>query len=165
MNEPLAEMFRQNLWANLRLLDVCSKLSEEQLEATVAGTRGTIRETLLHNLGADGRYAARLRGTPVDGTVNERTPWTGIEPLKASAKATGEALVQLALAFSEERWLSGSQERRAFRVAASLLLVQAFNHGTEHRSQVNTVLTQLGIEPPALDGWTYGEDTGRFVWE
>ena len=36
-----------------------------------------------------------------------------------------------------------------------LFLLQAVNHGTEHRSQVATIMTQLGVEPPEMDGWTY----------
>jgi uncharacterized damage-inducible protein DinB len=44
-----------------------------------------------------------------------------------------------------------------------LILIQAINHGTEHRSQVATILTQLGIQPPGMDGWTYFEDGGWMV--
>ena len=36
-----------------------------------------------------------------------------------------------------------------------VLLTQAINHATEHRSQIMATLTQLGITPPDLDGWTY----------
>jgi uncharacterized damage-inducible protein DinB len=37
------------------------------------------------------------------------------------------------------------------------------NHGTEHRSQVATILTQLGVEPPEMDGWTYFLASGHMV--
>jgi uncharacterized damage-inducible protein DinB len=37
-----------------------------------------------------------------------------------------------------------------------VILVQAFNHSTEHRSQICTVLTTLGIEAPELSGWEWG---------
>jgi uncharacterized damage-inducible protein DinB len=36
-----------------------------------------------------------------------------------------------------------------------------FNHGTEHRSQVATILTTLGIEPPELSGWEWGLASDR----
>jgi uncharacterized damage-inducible protein DinB len=45
----------------------------------------------------------------------------------------------------------------------SLFLLQAVNHGTEHRSQVATVLTQLGVEPPGMDGWTYFFESGHMA--
>lgn len=34
------------------------------------------------------------------------------------------------------------------------------NHATEHRAHAATVLTQLGIEPPPVDGWNFGEFGG-----
>jgi len=36
-------------------------------------------------------------------------------------------------------------------------------HGTEHRSQVSTILTSIGVTPPWLDGWAYGQARGRLV--
>jgi uncharacterized damage-inducible protein DinB len=38
---------------------------------------------------------------------------------------------------------------------AGIRLAQAIHHGTDHRSQVCTALTTLGIEPPAIDVWDY----------
>jgi uncharacterized damage-inducible protein DinB len=35
--------------------------------------------------------------------------------------------------------------------------------GTEHRSQVRTTLTRLGVEPPKIDVYDFGLDTGRVV--
>jgi uncharacterized damage-inducible protein DinB len=40
-------------------------------------------------------------------------------------------------------------------VPKTVLLTQAVNHATEHRAQIMAILTQLGIEPPELDGWSY----------
>lgn len=40
---------------------------------------------------------------------------------------------------------------------------QALHHGTDHRSQVCTALTELGAEPPAIDLWAFAEGNGRVV--
>ena len=40
-------------------------------------------------------------------------------------------------------------------------LAQALHHGTDHRSQICTALTTLGIEPPSIDVWDFGEQAGR----
>jgi uncharacterized damage-inducible protein DinB len=37
------------------------------------------------------------------------------------------------------------------------------HHGTDHRSQLCTALTTLGVEPPNIDVWAYGEEIGRVV--
>ena len=44
-----------------------------------------------------------------------------------------------------------------FRLAAAL------DHGTDHRSQICTALTTLGVEPLAIDVYSFGLDTRRVV--
>ena len=40
-------------------------------------------------------------------------------------------------------------------------LAQTLHHGTDHRSQICTAMTSLGVEPPGIDVWEYGFATGR----
>ncbi len=40
-------------------------------------------------------------------------------------------------------------------------LSQALYHGTDHRSQVCTALTSLGIEPPPIEAWDVAREDGR----
>ena len=42
-------------------------------------------------------------------------------------------------------------------------LAQALHHGTDHRSQISTILTAIGVTPPRLDAWAYGRARGRVV--
>jgi hypothetical protein len=42
-------------------------------------------------------------------------------------------------------------------------LAQAVHHGTDHRSQIATALTALGIEPPGIDLWDYAVQVDRVV--
>jgi uncharacterized damage-inducible protein DinB len=48
-----------------------------------------------------------------------------------------------------------------FHAPVGFRLAQVIHHGTDHRSQICTALTSLGIEPPEIDLWAYGEATGR----
>ncbi|RIK37445.1 MAG: hypothetical protein DCC55_24255 [Chloroflexi bacterium] len=59
---PLAELLHHHLWANLRLLDTCAALDEEQLGASTPGTFGSIRATLFHIARAEQSYLAHLTG-------------------------------------------------------------------------------------------------------
>ena len=43
-------------------------------------------------------------------------------------------------------------------VPKTILLTQAINHATEHRAQIMAILTQLGIQPPELDSWSYFDE-------
>lgn len=49
------------------------------------------------------------------------------------------------------------------RAPLSRIAGQAVQHGTEHRRQVCCLLRALGIEPPRLDGWGFGEAEGAVV--
>ena len=40
---------------------------------------------------------------------------------------------------------------------AIIILIQAINHGVDHRLQIATLLSQQGIEPPELDGRAYND--------
>jgi uncharacterized damage-inducible protein DinB len=55
------------------------------------------------------------------------------------------------------------QTRDGYRVEAWVVLVQVINHATEHREQIKSMLSALGITPPDLDGWSYGEAAHALV--
>ena len=40
-------------------------------------------------------------------------------------------------------------------------LAQAIDHGTDHRSQLFTALSTLGVEPPEIDLWAWALENGK----
>jgi uncharacterized damage-inducible protein DinB len=48
-----------------------------------------------------------------------------------------------------------------FHAPIGIRLAQVVHHGTDHRSQVCTALTSLGVTPPAVDVWDFADVTGR----
>jgi len=153
MASILAEMFDHNRWANLRVADVCAGLTEEQLDATVPGTAGTIRHTLMHIAGAEQRYALRLAGRQT--TYGERDGWPGAEQLKQTLDESGSFLIDLAGRADPDEVLRGEYQGQSYAMPVALLYVQAINHATEHRSHIATILTQQGVEPPDVSGWAW----------
>ncbi len=59
-------------------------------------------------------------------------------------------------------WRSDSGRERG--APLGIRLAQALHHGSDHRSQVCSTLTTLGIDPPAIDVWDYADAHGR-LWE
>ena len=161
--ELLAEFFRHNTMMNERLLAACRDLTAEQIEASVDGTYGAIGATLVHIANSQVSYAARYLGIDNAGRLPER-PFPGVAAV-AERFDHGNALLEqiAARAGGEAREVevSGDDPVGTWRMPVALLLLQGVNHGTEHRSQVATILTQLGVEPPSLDGWTYFFDSGQ----
>ncbi len=162
--DVLVEFFRHNSMMNRRLLDACRELTPEQLGATAHGTYGSIGATLVHIANSQLGYAARLLQTDRPERQPE-DPFPGFDAL-AERLALGDArLEQAASQASSDRQVqvTGDDPPGTWLMPVSLFLLQAINHGTEHRSQVATVLTQLGVQPPDMDGWTYFLDSGHMV--
>ncbi|MBJ7599678.1 MAG: hypothetical protein DLM67_07995 [Candidatus Nephthysia bennettiae] len=62
MNGALLELYRHKTWATLRLIEYCKGLDGEDLDATMPGTFGSIRDTLRHLVDADDGYFADVTG-------------------------------------------------------------------------------------------------------
>jgi uncharacterized damage-inducible protein DinB len=159
-DDVLTTLFRHHRWANLGLLERCAPLGDAQLDATVAGTYGTIRDTLQHLVRAEQGYVSRI-------TTGQRLQRPDDEPpmsmaqMAASLEETGDALIAWAGRVAAGDVVEIDWDGTMRDVPKAVLMAQAINHATEHRSQIMTILTQLGIEPPELDGWTYFEAHDR----
>ena len=154
----LADLFRHNLWANLTLIDLCATLPDDVLGSDVRGTYGGIRETLNHMVGAEERYLTALVAEPErrNPTLEETAP--DLTTLRKHGRQSGEAFVDYAGTVEGNPILDVTWHGQAYRMPAALFLVQAINHATEHRTQIKTALTQAGITPPELDGWTWDDE-------
>jgi uncharacterized damage-inducible protein DinB len=159
MPELTTDFYRQNEWANLTLIDACRPLTDEQLDATAPGTFGSIRDTFRHIVGAEAGYAFRLGNESIR-RLRPDDPWPGFDVIVEMVKANADALAAAADAATDDMIRVGS-ETEPYDVEPAVILVQAFNHSTEHRSQISTILTTLGIEPPELSGWEWGLADGR----
>lgn len=142
------EVFTHNLWANLKLFDACAGLSEDDLAATSPGTYGTVRDTLVHLFASEGRYVGEFSGGSTIRWEDESFP--GFEALRERAVSSGEALLEIARSSPADRIVRGTYRGAPYEMAASILLVQAVNHATEHRSQVMSILTTRGVDPNSL---------------
>lgn len=158
MNSALTEMFRQNRWANLRLLDLVAGLDPALLDVGEPGTYGTVGDTLFHIVRSEEGYLHRLQtGQPKPSGRND--PFPGIAALRERAERSGNGLIEIA-----EHFQSGAtypiawEDGQTYDVPAEILLVQAYQHATEHRTQVLTILSQHGVVVPELSGWTFFEE-------
>jgi len=148
----IAETLRHNRWANERLLEACRELTEEQRAATVDGTYGELGYTLVHIVRAESWYLKLLTGWEPPVRWEIPGPWPGIDTLLERSRFTGDRLLEVVDRLDPDAPLSIDDDQ----VPTSVVLVQVINHATEHRAQVATILTQLGIEPPPMDGWNFG---------
>lgn len=157
-NDTLTTLFSHHLWANLRLFEQCAALTSEQLDATILGAFSSIRETLEHIVRAEQNYFSRIStGQPFQRPDNP-PPMTLVEMIE-SLRTTGAGLVEWASKIQAGDTVQVNWEGTPRDVPKTILLTQVINHATEHREQVKTIMTQLGIEPPDLQAWTYFDET------
>jgi uncharacterized damage-inducible protein DinB len=157
----LAPAFEHHVWATLRVIDACVDLSAEGLETSVPGTRGPVIDTLRH---------------VVEGDANDLFILTGDPAYSVDAEGMSLAEARIVMERNGSGWtelLAGSLDPEAvvrevdetdgyqrwapvgFRLAGTL------DHGTDHRSQICTALTTLGVDPPKIDVMNFGLDAGR----
>lgn len=159
-DDTLTTLFSHNLWANLRLLEQCAALSREQLDAAISGAYGSIWDTLQHIVTAEQSYFSRI-STGQRLHRSEDAPPLTITEMMESVRATGAGLIEWAPKVQAEDSVQINWDGTLRNVPKSIILTQVINHATEHRAQIMAILTQLGIQPPELDSWTYFDERER----
>lgn len=158
----LRDAFAHHVWATIRLIDACAELPPAQLETAAPGTYGSIADTLRHLVAADASYLAVIGGEPEPPLDEARM---GLEDLRAEMERHGDGWTRLLdrdldpAAVLVRRRADGSETHAPLGIR----LAQVLHHGSDHRSQVCTALTTLGVEPPAIDVWDFGRAHGRIV--
>jgi uncharacterized damage-inducible protein DinB len=164
MADLVEDLYRQNEWANLRLIEVCRQLTDAQLDATGPGAFGSIRNTLLHLIGAEARNVRRLGGNPAREIRSRGAAWPGFDELENVVRSSAVGLVERARAVGGSRITVEEAPGVRFEIEANVILVQVINHSTEHRSQICTVLSVMGALPSTgdegqtiIDAWAWSD--------
>lgn len=157
---PLADAFDHHVWATLRLIDACADLSPDQLATAVPGTYGSILDTLRHTVGADCGYLWVLTG---GGHADIEEESMDLPALRSAMEENGPAWSALLASDPDpaREVVRHRPDGSDSFAPAGVRLAQAVHHGTDHRSQVCTALTDLGIQPPEIDVWAFGSHDGR----
>ena len=156
--DTLTTLFSHHLWANLRLLERCAELTSEQLEATISGAYGSIRDTLEHIVKAEQSYFSRISTGQMYQHPEDAPPMT-IAEMMESLRTTGQGLIEWAPKVQTDDTVQILWQDDTKRdVPKAIILTQVINHATEHRDQIMATLTQLGIEPPDLQSWAYFDE-------
>ncbi len=158
----LEDAFAHHVWASVRLIDACRVLSPEQLETAVPGTYGSILKTLRHLVGSDAWYLLAMTG---DSTFRIDEDHMDLPQLRAAMDADGAGWSSLLAKDPDPDTVTVEFDDDGTEAHAptGIRIAQALHHGTDHRSQICTALTTLGVEAPAIDVWDFGLQDGRVV--
>ncbi len=157
----LVKLFEHNNWANSQIIQACSTLSDEQLDAEPeSATKGNIHLTLWHLVDSEQDYLSQLTG------IKPRFNWPAppaFAELQQAASFSGEGFLALARGESGQRLKDLLHMEDGYTIAPWVVIVQALNHATEHREQIKSMLSALGVNPPRVDGWAYGRVTNALI--
>jgi len=156
-NQPettLLELIRYNNWANTQVFAACQKLTLDQLAATAPGAYGTIHRTLGHIIYAEADYVGRITGErPQPPFRWEDGP--AVADISAFAVQVAVALLDAAQRTAPTHLVHEEEDGKFIDYQARHLFMQAINHGIEHRTNITTILSGLGLPTPEVDGWGY----------
>jgi uncharacterized damage-inducible protein DinB len=152
--KDLERLYDYSYWVNKKLFEVISRLSDEEFTRQVAGSYGSIRNTLVHVMSAEWGWLDRCGG-PARGPKLEPsdypnatavfTRWSTVERqmrefLSALTDDDLDREVEFGLKPTEKHTLTVRQ-----------LLQHGVNHNAHHRGQVALILRELGYSPGNFD--------------
>ena len=157
----LQRLYDYGYWANAQLLAAVSRLTPEQFTQPVAGSYGSIRNTLVHIMSAEWGWCDRCGGPPRGPALDPANfptldsivaTWRQVE---SGVRAFLETLTDADLDRIVEFQLPRMPEKRA--IPLGHLLQHGAVHGVHHRGQVALLLRVLGEVPGNFDVLFYDE--------
>ena len=151
----LETLYDYSYWANAKLFEPLSRLTPEELARPVAGGYGSIRNTLVHMMSAEGGWLDRCGG-PKRGAPLKAEEFSTLEAI-TSYWATQERNLRAFLATLSDADLSRRFEFTVPVISFSRVMAvgEALHHtaihNIHHRGQVTLLLRALGQVPGNVD--------------
>jgi uncharacterized damage-inducible protein DinB len=162
MNDGLHDCIQHNSWVTSDLLKMCTGLTDAQPDTTDIGTYGSIIETFRHIIRSEAAYQARLMGSEPDRERQEPDSADLAELSRRNDILSARWQKLLSEPFDAERTHKFLRHDGTERdVPTGVVLAQAIHHGSDHRPQICTILTTLGMTIPPMGLWDWAEATNR----
>lgn len=155
MHQHLTLMAHYNKWANARISDAISEISEDEYMKERGSFFGSIHGTLNHLLLVDRLWRGRMINVPYAAdsldqiVVEDRATYIkerGEEDdiiIDFVASVSPEALEE-EFSYSTLIGMAATDQRRT-------VIAHMFNHATHHRGQAHDQLAQVPMDPPPID--------------
>ncbi|HEU4716726.1 MAG TPA: DinB family protein [Bacteroidia bacterium] len=156
--EFLLAQARYNLWADKRIADVFSRMSEESFLRETKSSFPTIRKTAFHIWDAEHIWLQRLKGvSPADwnsrslpADADPRMFVKGAEDFLAFLEMQDESFFTASTSFKD-------MKGNPYTMQNAQMIFHCMNHGTFHRGQLVTMIRESGWTEklPSTDMITY----------
>ncbi|GLC25923.1 DinB family protein [Roseisolibacter agri] len=159
----LVRLYDYDSWANARLLAAVARLTPEEFVRPVAGSYGSVRNTLVHVMSAEWGWVERCGGhARGERLTPERYP-TPAALIAEWARVEGYARELLAGLTDDDlaREVAFSFGGPTSVATVGALLQHAALHAVHHRGQVALLLRELGHAPGNFDMLYFATEGGR----
>jgi uncharacterized damage-inducible protein DinB len=152
--KDLEVLYEYGYWANGHLFKVLSQLSPEQFTQSVAGSYGSIRNTLVHMLSAEWGWLDRCGGTARGPALNS-ADYPALQSVMDRWKQVEGYMRQFLSTLRDPdldrpiEFALGSGPRHIKRMGQ--ILHHSANHAAHHRGQISLLLRMLGYMPGNFD--------------
>ena len=152
--ELLRLLFQYNQWADRRMVEACSALTNEQFTRDLGSSFRSVRDTLVHLYGAEWVWNERIEGRSPTSLV----AGTGFPDL-ASVRTKLEEMDSFFIDYASRLTPQDLERVIHYKSFAGedfsnpiwQTLHQLTNHASYHRGQLTTLLRQLGAKPATTD--------------
>lgn len=156
----LKQLFNYDAWANQRIFNTLATLSEDELDRPMGTVGlGTIRETAAHIVAAQDIWYTRWTGHNPTAIKTAKDYHGSLDQLIAEATrlhgAITSLLDQLTSSDLLSTWSYTSTEGKIYSTQLWCQMLHLVNHGTDHRSQLCSMVSMLGKPAPVLDMIVY----------
>jgi len=159
--EHYRAMARNNAWSNARLLEACTRLSDEAFAAPRVSFFPSLQMTLNHILLVDRYYLADMKGEGRKIQEN-KIPFPRASDLATAQAAIDRELVALCDALTEADLDCivpiDRNDGIAYRENVGAILAHLFVHQVHHRGQAHAMLAGTEVPPPQLDEFFLASD-------
>lgn len=148
------ELLSYQIWANEKLITFLGNLEHEAFIKEAGSSFSSIRDTLVHIIGAEELWLSRWRGEEGRGLLNpaDFPNYTVLLDRWINHRKELEVFIGT---LEEGDLKKKVSYKNIHGVPYSLelwkQLLHVSNHSSYHRGQINTLIRQVGLTPPSFD--------------
>ena len=150
----IIELYSYNDWANKKMLSAVGQLENEEFIQDLSSSFKSIRDTMVHFLGAEELWLSRWMGEQGRTLLNP-DDFPTYSSLANRGDNFRDQLQGFLVSLTEEDLMEEISYKNIKGLSCSLELwkqmLHVTNHSSYHRGQVVTMLRQLKKQPPSLD--------------
>lgn len=151
----LMTLYKYNYWANRRILAAAARMTPEQFLAETSLSWGSVRDVLVHMLGAEWIWRMRMQHAAAPTQLLSPTDFPTYDSLVIRWQAEQRELSAYLTGLRDDdvnRPVSYRNTKgQVFEDVLWHVLAHVVNHGTQHRAEVAHVLTSYGYSPGDID--------------